>query len=45
MHTDDWLARLAGFQPLDSSEYRQMEDWVVEEFSKELGDIDDLLKG
>ncbi len=45
VHTDDMLARLAGFQPLDSSEYRQMEDWVVEEFSKELGDIDDLLKG
>ena len=41
--TDDMLVRLASFQPLDSLEYRQMEDLVVERFRKGTSDFDGLL--
>lgn len=38
--------KLAAYQPLDSKEYRALEDAVVREFGKSLeGDADDILKG
>ena len=43
--SDDVMARLASFQPLDSSEYKTMEDIAVEEFRRETSNFDDLLKG
>ena len=36
--------RLSNFQPLDSEEYKRMEDLAVERFRKELLNIDDLLE-
>ena len=39
------MARLASFQPLDSREYRTMEDLAVAELRRETSDFDDLLKG
>lgn len=43
--SDDVMARLASFQPLDSHEYRAMEDLAVAELRRETSDFDDLLKG
>ncbi len=43
--SDDVMARLASFQPLDSCEYRTMEDIAVAEFRRETSNFDDLLKG
>ena len=43
--TDDMLTRLACFQPIDSWEYRKMEDLLVEHFRVELDSLDDLLEG
>ncbi len=43
--SDDVMARLASFQPLDSREYRAMEDLAVAELRRETSDFDDLLKG
>ena len=43
--TNDILMRLSNFQPLDSLEYKRMEDLVVESFRNELSNFDDLLKG
>ena len=43
--TNDILMRLSNFQPLDSLEYKRMEDLAVESFRNELSDFDDLLKG
>lgn len=37
--------KLAAYQPLDSDEYRQLEDAVIESFKNEIDHIDDLLKG
>lgn len=45
VRTDDILARLANFQPLESDEYRRMEDMAVEALRAETSDFDDLLKG
>lgn len=45
VRTEDMLARLANFQPLESDEYRRMEDLAVESFRKDTSDFDDLLKG
>lgn len=45
VRTDDILARLANFQPLESDEYRRMEDLAVEALRAETSDFDDLLKG
>ena len=45
VNTEDMVRRLANFQPLDSSLYAKMEDFVAESFSKEIDDLDDLLKG
>ena len=38
------VARLANFQPLDSDEYRCMEDMAVEELRRSTSDFDDLLE-
>lgn len=37
--------KLAAYQPLESLEYQQLEDAVVEDFRRSITDIDDLLKG
>ena len=39
------VTRLANFQPLDSEEYRCMEDLAVEELRRSTSDFDDLLEG
>ncbi len=44
VHTGDIVSRLSNFQPLDSSEYQEMEDLVVSDFKKSLDSIDDLLE-
>ena len=38
------VERLADHQPLDSSEYKKLEDVATEDFKKELENIDDILK-
>ena len=38
------VTRLANFQPLDSDEYRCMEDMAVEELRRSTSDFDDLLE-
>lgn len=44
--TANLFEKLAAYQPLDSKEYRALEDAVVREFGKSLeGDVDDILKG
>lgn len=42
--TDKVLMRLSNFQPLESEEYKRMEDLAVDHFRKELANIDDLLE-
>lgn len=42
---DNLFDKLAAYQPLDSEEYKALEDAVVEDFKRELENIDDLLKG
>ena len=42
---DNMFEKLAAYQPLDSEEYRQLEDAVVEDFRAEIDRIDDLLNG
>ncbi len=44
VHTGDIVSRLSNFQPLDSSEYQEMEDLVVSDFKKSLESIDELLE-
>lgn len=39
------VTRLANFQPLDSQEYRTMEDMAVEELRRSTSNFDDLLEG
>lgn len=39
--TENIYEKIAAYQPLDSEEYRQMEDAVIEGFSKELEGIDE----
>ena len=42
---DNLFEKLAAYQPLESTEYRALEDAVVEDFRRGLdGDLDDLLK-
>jgi hypothetical protein len=44
VHTEDVLARLSNFQPLESEEYQQMEDIVVEALRCSLeGGVDSLI--
>lgn len=44
VETDKVLMRLSNFQPLESGEYKRMEDLAVDHFRKELANIDDLLE-
>ena len=43
--SDNIFDKIAAYQPLDSQEYAQMEESVVESFRRELEHIDDLLDG
>ena len=38
------VERLADHQPLDSTEYKKLEDVATEDFKKELENIDDILR-
>ncbi len=42
---DNLFEKLAAYQPLDSAQYRALEDAVVVDFRRELEHLDDLLKG
>ena len=42
---DNLFDKLAAYQPLDSDEYRALEDAVVSDFRRELEHLEDLLKG
>ncbi len=42
--SDNIFDKMAAYQPLDSKEYAQIEESVVESFRRELENIDDLLK-
>ncbi|WP_417144317.1 ribonucleotide reductase subunit alpha [Raoultibacter massiliensis] len=42
---DNMFEKLAAYQPLDSEEYRQLEDAVIEDFRAQIDRIDDLLNG
>lgn len=44
VETDKVLMRLSNFQPLESEEYKRMEDLAIDHFRKELANIDDLLE-
>lgn len=43
--TDNLYDKLAAYQPLDSPEYKALEQAVVDDFRRELDHLDDLLKG
>ena len=43
--TDNLFDKLAAYQPLDSPEYKALEQAVVDDFRRELDHLDDLLKG
>lgn len=43
VHTDDIVARLSNFQPLESEEYQKMEELVVDDFRKTLDSLEDIL--
>ena len=45
MNTDNLFDKLAAYQPLDSPEYKALEQAVVDDFRRELDHLDDLLKG
>lgn len=45
VETGAMVSRLANFQPLDSAEYRCMEDMAVEELRRNTSNFDDLLEG
>ncbi len=42
---DNLFDKLAAYQPLDSDEYRALEEAVVDDFRREFDHLDDLLKG
>lgn len=42
---DNLLDKLAAYQPLDSDEYRALEDAVISDFRRELEHLEDLLSG
>lgn len=42
---DNLFDKLAAYQPLDSAEYRELEDRVIQDFRADLENIDDILKG
>lgn len=41
---DNLFDKLAAYQPLDSGEYGELQENVINDFKRELDDIDDLLK-
>ncbi len=41
---DNIFDKLAAYQPLDSSEYLELEDAVISDFRREIADIDQLLR-
>lgn len=43
--TDNLFDKLAAYQPLESPEYKALEQAVIEDFRRELDHLDDLLKG
>lgn len=43
--SDNLFDKLAAYQPLDSPEYKALEQAVIDDFKQELDHIDDLLKG
>lgn len=43
--SDNLFDKLAAYQPLDSEEYRALEDAVVNDFKRELDQLEDLLRG
>ena len=43
--TDNLFEKLAAYQPLESQEYRELEDACVKDFRRQLEHLDDLLKG
>lgn len=43
--TDNLLDKLAAYQPLDSEQYRALEDAVVSDFRNELDELEDYLNG
>lgn len=43
--SDNLFDKLAAYQPLDSPEYKALEQAVINDFKSELDHIDDLLKG
>ena len=45
VRADNLYDKLAAFQPLDSPEYRELEDAVLESFRRDIDDIDELLRG
>ncbi|MEG0096691.1 MAG: ribonucleotide reductase subunit alpha [Raoultibacter sp.] len=42
---ENMFEKMAAYQPLESEEYRQLEDAVIEGFRAQIGTIDDLLTG
>lgn len=42
---DNLFDKLAAYQPLDSSEYEELENEVIRDFKRDLSHIDDILKG
>lgn len=42
---DNLFDKLAAYQPLDSEEYRALEDAVVDDFRRELEHLEEMLKG
>ena len=45
MTTDNLFDKLAAYQPLESAEYKALEQAVIDDFRRELDHLDDLLKG
>ena len=43
--TDNLFDKLAAYQPLESAEYKALEQAVIDDFRRELDQLDDLLKG
>lgn len=43
--TDNLFDKLAAYQPLESAEYKALEQAVIDDFRRELDHLDDLLKG
>lgn len=43
--SENVFEKIAAYQPLESEEYKQLEDAVIDTFRSELDQIDDLLKG